>query len=260
VVSLYAQVHKLEEVEELVEKHGIKYPIAMDIDSFWDVGYQAPALPRVWIIGTDGKIKFAGNRGYAEVLEKELAKVKFSGLGKEDVVDALKPAARLMAEGKYAEAYKAAEKVFDETEDTAAEDDADWIMRRIDERMRALIIRAETAEVMREFVLAKRCWDELAKFKGIRGAEEGAERLKKLNESEEVAREIKARRALKALMLSLDVEFQSVNDEEPEDVRKMREKCLAAYRKFVEEFKDTAAAERAEELVEIFKGILGVEE
>lgn len=257
VVTLYAQTHKLEEIEELVEKHSIKYPIALN--GFWDEGYQAPVLPRTWIIGVEGKIIFAGARGYAEVLEKELAKVKYPGLGKASVHAELEPAARLFVAGKYAEAYKAAEAIFDATESREVEDDADLIMKRIDQRAQRLLIRAESAEVMRDYVLALRCWEALAAFKGMRDGDEAVERLKKLKEDKEVEKEIKASRALQSLMMGLDVDFQAVNDEEPEDVRMFRERCLAEYRKFVADNKGTAAAERCEELIEIFKNILGEE-
>jgi hypothetical protein len=225
------------------------------MDGFWDT-YQAPSLPKVWIIGTDGKIKFAGNPGYKKVLDAELAKVKYPGLGKDNVAKALEPAAKLFVEGKYADAYNAAQTVFEETEDTAAEDDADLIMKRIDSRARALTTRGETAEAERDYEVAIRCWQALAQYKGIDEAAEAPERLKKLQESESVKKETVARRALLAEMLSLDVGYATIDPTKEEDVRKFREKCLAAYKKFATDNKGTAAAERAEELAEVFTELL----
>lgn len=260
VVTLYAQVHKLEEIEELVTKHEIKYPIAMD--SFWDAGYEAPGLPKMWIIGADGKVKFAGMSGYSKVLEEELAKVKYPGLGRDKVHSALEPAAKLFGEGKFKQAYDAAEKIYDGTDDSAAEDDADYIMKRVDEKLRALKMRAETLEAERNYAPALACWEALLAFKGLDDAEEAPERLKKLKDSKDVAKEITARRALLAEMLLLDLEYAKIDASDEAQLKKFRESCLAAYKKFVEADanKGTAAADRANELIGVFKELLGIKE
>jgi hypothetical protein len=258
VVTLYAQVHKLDEIEALVGEHAIKYPIALD--SFWQAGYECPTLPTVWIIGVDGKVKFVGSGEFDEVLSKELAKVKYPGLGKEKVASALEPAARLFAQGNFADAYKAAETIYDETDSEAEEDDADWIMKRIDGRMNSLSVRAETAEVLKDYDVAMRCWHELTRFKGLDDAAEAPQRLKQLTDSADAKKELAARRALLSLILTLDVEFQAVDDTDPEPVRLYREKCLKAYAEFAVANKGTAASDRASELVVTFKKILGLED
>ncbi len=254
IVTLYAQVHELAEVEELVTKHKIKYPIAMN--GFWEVGYTAPGLPKVWIVGTDGKIKFAGFAGYSKTLKEELDKVKYPGLGKASVVPALQPAAELFAKGQYGAAFKAAEKVYDETEVAAEEDDADWIIKRIEQRAEALQMRAETAEVEKRFDIAMRCWEALTKYAGVSEAEGAAKRLAKLNESEDVKKEIAARRALLAEMLSLNVYYTTIDATNDGELKTFREKCLESYKKFVAAHKGTGAAARAQELIEIFTELL----
>jgi hypothetical protein len=255
VVSLYAQVHTLAQVEARVEQSKILYPIALD--GFWEFGYEAPVLPRTWIVGVDGKVIWAGRAGYKETLDKELAKVKYPGLGKAEVHKSLEPAAKAFVEGRMAEAHKLAEAVFYETDDEKAEADADHIMKRVDSQARDLANRAQTAEAMRDFELARRCWARLAeRFKGHDDAADADKKLKELSESETAAQEIAARRALLALMMDLDVEFQQVDDEDADAVRKFREKCVVSYRDFVAKQKDTGAAERAQVLIELIEELL----
>src|SRR5919108_5732406 len=168
VVGFYAQIHTLEEVEAVVKKFDIKYPLTPDSDIFNAAGYitDGVPLPIVWIIGVDGKVAFHGMAGYSEALDKELAKVKYPGLGKNEGHKDLEAAAKAFVEGKYAEAYKLAEGVSDTTEDEKAEADADYIIARIDDRVGSPSVRAETAEIMKDYTLAMKCWEELTKYKG----------------------------------------------------------------------------------------------
>ncbi|MCB9932860.1 MAG: hypothetical protein H6841_05485, partial [Planctomycetes bacterium] len=248
VVTLYAQVHQLEEVEEIVTKNGIKYPIAMD--SFWEAGFEAPVLPNVWIVGVDGKVLFSGRSDYDTIIESELAKVKYPGLGKAAVHKEVEAAAKAFGEGKYAEAYKLAEAVYDNTEDETAEADANYIMERIDDRLGTLTVRAETAEVMKNYRLAMSCWEILAtNYKGLDDAVEAAARLKKLADDKTVQNEVAAKRELLKLMMSLDVYFQDVDETDAEKVIEFRKKCLGEYRTFAEKYKGTGAADNANDLV-----------
>lgn len=260
VVGLYSQVHTLEQIEQVVEKHKISYPLTADSDIFVGAGYSAASLPTVWIVGVEGKVIFVGDRDYDELLEKELAKVKYPGLGRADFHADLGPAAKAFGAGKYAEAYKLAEAIYDDTEDEKAEEDADYIMERIDDRLGTLVVRAETAEVIKDYRAAITNWQQIAShFAGFDDAEEAPERLKKLTEDKAVQADIKARRDLLALMLSLDVGFQTVDQEDAGAVREFREKCLTKYRDFYAKNKDNSAGDKAESLIEIFESILPAE-
>lgn len=260
VVSLYAQVHKLAQIEEAVKANGITYPIALDISDAWMAALDGKQLPRTWVVGTDGKIKFVGRNDFAEALAKELAAVKYPGLGIDKVPAVLEPAAKAFAEGKFADAYKLAEKIYDDTDDAAVEEVADQIMDRIDDRMSTLSVRAETSEVMKEFEVAMRAWTELLRYKGLDDAAEAPERLKKLQGDKDVKKELEARKKLQTLRLDLDVEFQAVDDADVEVVYTFREKCLKAYEKFVADHKGTGAADLAGTYVETFKKLLGLSE
>jgi len=257
ILSLYAQVHELAAIEAIIERHSIEYPIAMD--GFWSEGYQAPLLPRIWIVGTDGKIKWVGRSGYEEALEAEMKLVKYPGLNLPEVHKDVEPAAKAFVEGRYAEAYKLAEALSAGAKDVEAEDQALHIVLRIEDRISSLAARAEMSEILQDYELARRCWQALAAFKGIERADEAEERLKALAENEAVEPNIRAWRELLSLMQSLDVRFQRVDDEDPDAVSVFRLTCLRAYQRFAREHTGTGAADRAHELVETFKALLEIE-
>jgi hypothetical protein len=257
VVSLYAQVHELEAIETIISRFSIEYPIAMD--GFWEAGYQAPLLPRIWVVGADGKIKWVGRSGYEEALEEEMKKVKHPGLNLSEVHAEVEPVVKAFTEGRYAEAYKLADKLSSQADAIEAEDQALHILNRIDDRIGSLIARAEMAEILKDYGLAIRCWEALKAYKGIEEAEIAEERLEKLKDNEEVERNIKAQRDLLATIKSLDMHFQSVNDEDPDAVALFRLDCLRAYQAFAREHQGTGAAERATDLANTFKQLLGIE-
>ncbi|MBZ0137430.1 MAG: hypothetical protein K8I27_13770 [Planctomycetes bacterium] len=259
VYTLYAQVHPLPEIDEIINKHEIKYPIAMD--GFSEVGFDTSGgLPQMWIVGADGKVAFIGVSGYSEALDKALEQVKYPGLGKTAVAKELTEAARAFGDGEFAKAYKLAEAVYDNAPNDEVEAEAEYIMERIDDRMGALGVRAETAEVEKNYNLAIACWKELARYKGLGDAEEAPERLKALTDSKEVQNEIARRRELLKIMCDLDVQFQDVNEEDPAAMLKFRKGCLKLYRTFARDNAGTNAADEAEALVEIFERIVGEEE
>ncbi len=247
VVSLYRHLHAFADLEAAVKKHKITWPIALD--SFFPAGYEAPNVPKFWVVGPDGKVKFVGESGYEKTLNAEQAKVKFPGLNKTTLNKALEPAARLFAQGKYAQAHEAATKVYDSTDDEAVEQDAEYLVKRIEDRMKALIARAEATEADAEFEIAMRCWEELGKFKGLDDAEQAADRLKALKDDADIKKEVAARRDLIALQYDLAVDWSKVDQKDKAAVKKFRENSVQAYKKFMTDHTDTVAGAVAEDRV-----------
>lgn len=254
VIGLYTGVHKFAELEAAIAKHKITYPMALD--SFWPAGYAATTLPRFWVIGADGKVKFVGESEYEPALAEELAKVKYPGLGRDKVCAALEPAAQLYGQRKFALALAAAQKALDATEDKTEEADADYIIKRIEGRARELAQRADTAENDRNFSLAISCWSELGSYAGVEEAADAPARLKRLNTDAAVKKELASRRALISLGYDRAMEFRKINKDDPKQLRKFREGSLAAYKKFATDHKGTAAADRATELADTFTELL----
>lgn len=257
VYTLYAQVHPLDEIQAIIDKHGIEYPIAMD--GFIEAGYDVSAgLPQIWIIDADGKVAFAGLSGYSEALEKAMAKVKYPGLGRSSVAKELSDAATAFGNGEFAKAYELAEAVYDDPPSDEVEAEAEYIMERIDARIKALSVKAETAEVQKHYSLAIAAWTELGKYKGLDDAAEAPERLKKLKDSKEVQNEIAKRHELLKIMCDLDVYFNdNVDEEDAGQVLAFRKKCIATFGKFAEDNKGTYAADEARSLMEIHQRLVG---
>jgi hypothetical protein len=245
VVSLYNGIHKFADLESQVTRHKIEFPIALD--SFWPAGYDVPSVPRAWVIGVDGNVKFIGDSGFEKAAEDELAKVKYPGLGKDSLAGGVEAAAKLCAEGKYGEAWAAAQKLAESSQDKAEQADADWLVKLLESRLKELASRADTSENNRDYVRALRCWQELAKFAPMEGHAQGAERLKKLDENPQVAKEIKARRDYIALNYDRAVEKRKFDQKDTKRLRNFYQDSLAAYKKFAEDNKGTLAADKATE-------------
>lgn len=247
IFSLYRQLHSLKQVEKIAKKMKVKWPIALD--GHWNSRYQSPQIPMVWLIGTDGKFKYIGDgTGYDDILAKELAKVKYPGLGLSKVEDSLKPAADAFVAGQMAKSYKLAEAVYDADEVTDdAEDQAEAIMERITGTCNNFVNSAEVAITERNYALARTALNILTtRYKGVEEAEEAPAMAEKLiKKKDEVDKEIKARRALVALMMDQDVTFQNVDITDVKAYNVWRTSVVDGCEKLAAAHKDTAAAQTA---------------
>lgn len=261
MLTIYGQVHPLSQIKKMVDKREMKYPIALD--GHWDGPYVASSLPNVWIIGADGKIKFIGGKDWDTVLTAELAKVKYPGLGKTKVDPALTAAAEAYGKGNYGEAYKLAEKVsFGDDVSEAAENDAEYIIERVEENLKRLTRHAATLELEKRYRAALKTLAYIAEhYKGMDSATESAKKLKELNASDEVKKEIKARDDLMTVVYDLQVYYGN-NVDDPEDasqIAKFRKECIKQYREFAKANKGTGAADIATEYADGHQEILDAE-
>lgn len=244
VFTLFAQGHPVSQIDALVAKSKIEYPIALDGE--WSDKYPSPSLPQVWVIGVDGKIIYQGGKLDDAVLEKELAKVKYPGLGKASVAKEVEPAAKAFGKGNFAEAVKLAQTVIDGEFGDDAVNDAEYVVDRVNEKIKQLTQRAELAEVQKDFTLAQVCWNELAtRFAGCEDAQEAPAHLKRLQEDKEAAKETAARRAMLVLMRDLNWEAADLDLEDAKVLKAFREKCIDAFDKLAKEHPGTVAAATA---------------
>lgn len=244
VFTLYCQAHPLAQIEELVAKHKIEYPIALD--GQWNDSYPSPSLPQVWVIGADGKIAFKGAKGYDEAIEKELAKVKYPGLGRDKVATEVEAAAKAYGKKQFAEAVKLATAIVDGEFNEAAQADAQYIIDRVGDRVRTLTQRAELAEVQKDYATYSASLKTLAEtYKGCEDTEAAAELLKKLADNKDAQKEIAARRALLVGMRDLDWGAGDLDLEDPKVMAEFRNKCITFFDKLVKDHAGTVAAETA---------------
>lgn len=242
IIGLYAQEHSWDAISKVVTDKVIKYPLALnwiDDAGSWDCA----TLPAVWIIGTDGKIKYSGKKGNDKILEEELAKVKFPGLGGISVTPELEEAAKAFSAMEFGKAYKLAQSASDKED---AKDEtvkcAKAICERVDERFKALRNRAEVAEIEGNYVLALESWSTIERrFKDYEDAAETPAQVAKLKADKKVMLEVEATHAMYKIDRELGSKTSTLDD------------WISGYKKFAETYKGTRWAEKATATVAIME-------
>lgn len=239
IFTIYAQNHPVEHIRSLVKDKGIKYPLALswqDEEQRWDMS----SLPAVWIIGTDGKIAFTGKGSYEKVLEEQLAKVKYPGLGGVNVTPELESAAKAFAARDYAQALRLAEAAAEKSDASDATlAAAEAISERVADRLKALKNRAEVAEVENAWRLAEATWQVIERrFAKTDEAAEAAARLQKIKENKKAQLEMEAETAIH--VLDRDLQFKEAAIEE----------WIDSYKKFAEKYKESVWAEKVKPAIE----------
>jgi hypothetical protein len=239
IIGLYSQGEAIDEIAKVVKEKNIKYPQALswlDEDNAWDNS----SVPRVWIVGVDGKIKFSGVKGYEKILESELAKVKHPGLGDIEVAAELKEAAAAFGAREYGKAWKLADAVASNSEASdAAQDSAAKIKACVDERFRVLRNKAEVAEVENDWRLVVTTWKAIAeRFTGYEDAAEALEKCEKLKADKKVQLELEAATAIRVI------------DRELNDKGAGLEEWIKRYKEFATKYKETSWNEKVNAAIE----------
>lgn len=204
-----SQHHSFENVQAFLKLRGVSFPNPiLDWCDFpliggnaaFNWGYNPAKLPKTYIIGVDGRVIWEGRFGYDEVLEKELKKVRYPGLFKRTVEPALRPAAKLFAKGRYADAQAEAEKQLERTEQERQRADAEWIIRRVGEILARWQQQIAEAREARRFADALALLEKLAdRFEGSAPGKAARRKAQELSKDADVKREIEASEALDEL-------------------------------------------------------------
>jgi len=184
----------MEDLSKYAKDRGLTFPITIGNGAFG--GYEGGrGLPYAFVIGPDGKVVQQGHSGYESVIEKELKRIKYFGLGKLEVARGLEKAATLFSAGDYAKAAADAAKVKEKNSDDAAVvADADWIIARVDLKASMLRAKVEKGKESRRYHEAQAALEKLAGrgFKGMEVAEKAAAELKEMKSDKAVQKEIRA--------------------------------------------------------------------
>jgi hypothetical protein len=239
MLGLYAQGQPLEAVRKVVTDKAIKYPqiIAwLDEEKRWD----ASTLPRVYVIGVDGKIKFSGSKGYETILEEELAKVKHPGLGELKVPPELEESAKAFAAMDYTKAWQLADAAGNKAEAAdAVVEAASAIKDKVDERLRLLRNKAEVAEVENDWPLVVATWGAIAKrFAGYEDAADAKEKVEKLKADKKVRLELEAATAIRVIDRELNEKSAALDE------------WIKRYKEFDAKYKETGWHEKAAGAIE----------
>ncbi|MBE7492220.1 MAG: TlpA family protein disulfide reductase [Planctomycetes bacterium] len=199
VFMLERQGHSEEQIRQVYESRGLTFPQVLEGNfPFNGVG----SIPYAYVIGVNGDVIWEGHKGYVGVIDEEIKKVKYLGLGKPEVAKEVEKAAVAFGAGEYAkardEALKAKEKKAD---DAAVVADADYIITRVDARAAALRSKIDADKDARRYHDAVAGLETLSgkAFKGMEVATAAETELKELKADKKVKEELKAWDALTKL-------------------------------------------------------------
>lgn len=233
-----------EDLEQYAKDRGLTFPIAIR-NSCDFREYSTPGgLPYAMVIGPDGKIAWEGRKGYEGVIDKQLERIKYPGLGKLEVHKDCEKAASYFADKQYGKAREEAADVLEDAEDEEAKADAQFIVDRVDAKVKSMKTAVDEAIDKKRYHDAIRILEELESraFKGMDEVQDEAEsKIKELESDKEVKEELKAWDRLEKTL--------KANERARNDAQKR-----ANLIKFWEKYEGTAAAEEAKKLADALEG------
>jgi hypothetical protein len=225
----------LEDITKYAKDRGLTIPIPVGGSDFSN--YRGGGgLPYAFVVGPDGKVVWQGSKGYEAVVLKELERIKYPGLGKLEVAAECTKAAEKFAGGDFAGARDEATKVKEKNADNeAAVADAEYIIKRVDDKVAGLRSKIDDAKSKRRYHDALRFLEELGGkgYKGIEAADSVKDEIKDIKK--EHKDELKAWDQLEKVIES--------NEKLKSDADKKKNLI-----KFYEKNEGTAAAEEAKSL------------
>lgn len=228
----------LENITQYAKDRKLTLPLVIRNGSDFG-GYKGGnGLPYAFVVGPDGKVVWQGRKGYEAVIEKQLERIKYPGLGKLDVNEKCVKAATKFGEGKYADAREEAVKVKEkEADNEHAVADADYIINRVDTKVDTLRAKIDAAKEKRRYHDAMRYLEELGGkgFKGMEVADKAKDEAKELKKEQKD--ELKAWEQLEKTV--------EANEKVKSDGDKKKNLI-----KFYEKYEGTAAAEEAKAMAD----------
>lgn len=227
------QNSSVDAIQKIFSGKGLTFPdvIEGNMGGFPGVG----RIPYAYVIGVDGNVIFEGSTGYGAVIEQEIEKIKYLGLGKNDVAPGLEKAASAFSAKDYAKARdEAAREKEKHSDDAGVVADADYIINKVDELVKQLFADVDTAKSKRRYQDAVAILERLSgkEFHGIEAADKAKDDLKDLKKDKQVKVELKAWDAL-------DRTLKANERTDNKDAQR------ANLEKFVKHYEGTAAAEEA---------------
>ena len=238
VFLVESQGGTLEDITKYAKDRNLTLPIPLRNGSDFN-GYKGGnGLPYAFVVGPDGKVVWQGRSGYEAVIEEQLERIKYPGLGKLEVAPECTKAAESFGSGDFADARDEALKVKEkEADNEAAVADADYIISRVDAKVDGLRAKIDEAKSKRRYHDALRYLEELAgkSFKGLEAADTAKDEAKELKK--EHKDELKAWDQFEKTL--------AVNEKARSDGDKKKNLI-----KFYEKYEGTAAAEEAKAMAD----------
>ncbi|MEM7167862.1 MAG: hypothetical protein AAF581_20590, partial [Planctomycetota bacterium] len=164
VFHIECQDNDIDAVERFVRARKMTFPNVRKADgNFGKYATSNLPLPHAWVIGVNGTVIWEGAKGYKPIVEAELKKVRYPGLGRNDIAADAKRSAEAFGKGTFGKAMSEAKKQLGKTEDSEAKADLEYIVARVDAFVKRKQATVEEAKGERQFGRAVAIMDELSK-------------------------------------------------------------------------------------------------
>lgn len=198
IFMLERQNHSEEQVAKLYSDMGLTMPQVVEGDFGGYPGVRS--IPYAYVIGVDGKVIYESNTGYVSVIDNEIKKIKYLGLGKPDVAKGLEKAATLFSQKQYSKSAEEARKFLDKGDD-AAKADAQYIVDRVETMHSRLLERANKAKEERRYADAIAALTDIVNgYKGSQPGTDADNEIKEMRKDKEISKELKASENLTKLV------------------------------------------------------------
>lgn len=245
IFTFESQNSSEDKIKALMLPQNVNYPVATSGGNAYQTG---GGIPHAWVIGVDGKIIWEGNprNGMDKVVEEELKKVKYPGLGKAEVAKEAVKVAVQYTKGQYTAARKEAKKLAEnEKSSDEAKADAQFIAERVTKLAASKLEEAKAAEAAKDYAKALAIYDWIAKnFKGDEEGTAAEAKVKELKADKDVKREMDAQVAFNKIIDSVKKPGTTAVDYAA---------AAGALKGFVKKFEGTKAASDAEKILSQIK-------
>lgn len=196
---------KLYRVRKIAWEHNFTFPICMG--GFYDdkndfFGYKREESGfRTTVVDVDGKVAFYGEKGWDTVLDKELAKLIYGGLGRHKVADPVTKIAASFAKRDFGRALKDAETIEAAGVPEAAADDHGYIVGKLKQIAETRNQRITEWIADKRYDLALPALEVMREeYKGHKLADDAKAQLDAIKKDKEAKKEIKAFEDLQKLI------------------------------------------------------------
>lgn len=223
------------DLETYARERNLTFPIAIRNECDFSEYTTPGGLPYAMVIGPDGKVVWEGRSGYESVIEAQIERIKYPGLGKLEVHNDCVRAATFFGTGEFGRAKSEAEKVLErKSDEEAAVTDAQFIIDAVEAKVESMNAAVDAAVEKKRYHDAVRILEELEgrAFRGMDEAQEAAEkRREELESDDKVKEELKAWQTFERTLSQL---------ERVDDARRK-----ATLENFAKRYEGTAAAAEA---------------
>ena len=244
IFAIESQGHNVQQIRERLD--ALNIDINFSVSTPGAHSYQTGGgIPYAWLIGVDGTVLFAGrptDQRMTTLMQQELDKIRYPGLGRLEVHEDVARAATFFSAERFDRARNEAQEILDRADryedEPQALEDAQFVLDRVQEVADSKLAEAETAEEARDYVRAMEIYQYLERtFGRDEIAEQAEDRLREMRRDDDIQNEIEAQQRLDAIV----DQFLSPR----RGTRPNIQTGIRILENFIEDYEGTAAAAQA---------------